>query len=383
MQKMFKMTLFGLCVLIKVTHAMTTPTPPCPSKPETTPQKLEKENTAAQATPLSAAERFVAGAATTRRPSSRSKCLTLACKTMQKEAERSLSPERANRLLGIATNAQVVIVEKALRSPIVPESADFHRTVTPRLYSNALNTVFTGLSRLGGSIHPIDIDHIIAGDRNGGAHFLFSVPEYANFYANSTALGIPPLENSINGVKYGIEQLTSRTHNKTVLLAYEKSFDENALMKFINEIIENPTSLHHQSHIFNICSGKFPLEIYLRDGKVVSAYPIYSYFEWTPGQTQLTVAPIIQNGRDITITMSSDDLLNVAIAALNTYNHTDQRNNPIRYFNRAKNTIVVDLARELQKRNLTIIETGIYVEFPAIHFDIFMLLNKFPEFFLI
>ena len=107
-----------------------------------------------------------------------------------------------------------------------------------------------------------------------------------------------------------------RSDEKTVLPIVGSAIDEEVIHGALQDIAHAPYAqkinpARHEHFYFGFMNN-VPLELYLRDGFVETAYPIFSFTPWQPGQSQILIAPITVNGVTRSLFASSDHLLSLA-----------------------------------------------------------------------
>jgi hypothetical protein len=392
MKKLLRIAIFGLCLLVAATHAMTPPGAPKKGKPpvELTPDRVARKN---KDTPLTFVDTLLNIYLQTHSSASRHRCLELSVEKLDADKAASPSGPRAERRKKIAATAKIVMA----RTPSSPDLAEYHRALCKRLAEEAgLSESFENLCRHEEDIMPIAVKHIVDGDKVGGQHFLCTQEVYDVFLRTIEPTAA---ENPITHVLHGLYTRGKKTvEKKTGVRLFDRGLDGNIIPRIIFWLHEHATD-RTPNRIFGVCPNGLgldgvPMEIYRQGIKFTTVYPIYSYVEWQPGQPEIIVVPINMlttpasapapasasgaGSADPSKTMSSFQLLGATITFLSIYNPADGPC-PIRYVDRANNTMIVDLAPYLP--NAANIKRGIYVKFPLAQFDMPMLQTQFPDLF--
>lgn len=323
--------------------------------------------------PITDSEKLVARAQQTKNPKSRKKLLTLMQHKLGKTKNKGLTPGHVARRHRISGEARE-LAENAMHYTYDPNSPTAHLAFfSPAINGNQYRQLFLDFVDLEGQYSPpVAIAHIINGDKNGGRHFVLEKNLLAEFDGAIE-------QNLTTGVAYGKEFGTPRS--KTAVVLNEPAIDPAMILQQINDVSQNPraiTPTKMSLRKFGITSQNVPLEVAFGKGVRPTAYPVFSFIQWLPGQPTYTVAPIIINGVDNSIVMSSYDALTLINEALN--NNRDA----VKYTNLKTGTVIFDLAQPLNMHGLTRIDRGIYVEtpfsmLPAITLN--TLQTNFPEYF--
>lgn len=298
------------------------------------------------------------------------------------QSEQAQFPEYRDAIGATAAQAQRILLGHPFKR-LNPGTPEYYEQYDKSVRPYWRHGIFSELGRWSGDI-PMPFSHIFVGDENArGKHFLRAQEDEDAFRSRSTEHGFSVIQNVETFVEYG---RVTEDYEKTVLPMHSRSLSETQVLQAIKavEFGEYRERAHASSRSFGVVAelGGVPLEVFRKSGDIATAYPLFAYVTWEPGESKLLIARVSRDGVETPLAVDRDSILLFAQGLIDHYNPADKsQENPIRYLTDDRTAVIVDLAEALHAMEYTNVARGIYIKIPIDALGRELVMKKIPTYY--